>query len=65
MLKDLTYFTVTIEGLGQRHSVNMVLPDRNALRVYDPEVVIYTTVDRIIQPLAEILRQKLSEAVYG
>lgn len=65
MADDMLHFNVTVEGLGEKCGISLVLPTTYAMLEYDPEFVIDFAVDDVIKSLSRVLRTKLREALYG
>lgn len=61
----MIHFSVTVEGLGEKHGIVYSFPARSVMLAYDPEFFIGTSVDGVIEHLASVLQQKMWEAVYG
>lgn len=65
MYDDMIHFSVTVEGLGEKYGVKYALPPLTLLQAYDPEFVVEHTVDTLLKPLSQTLREKLKEELYG
>lgn len=65
MSDGMIHFTVTVEGLGEPHVINCVITSELALKTYDGDLVVNSTVRELVTRLSAELHKRLKEAAYG